>query len=94
MMISLNKKIDIFVIWNYNKMCCNRGNRTYYESVLLIIFILKIIIGSICILTHSIIGYLIGSILIIMAIGLFIKIVLMIQNNNNNNDNNNNDNDN
>lgn len=68
-------------------MCCNRDN--YYSSRLLLLFIILIIIGSISILTHSTIGYIIGILLILMAFGLFIKIILMnmINNNNDNNDN-------
>ena len=68
-------------------MCCNRDN--YNGSKLLLLFIFKIIIGSICILTHSTIGYIIGILLILMAFGLFIKIILMnwIDNNNNDNEN-------
>lgn len=68
-------------------MCCNRDN--YYSSRLILLFIFKIIIGSISILTHSTIGYIIGILLILMAFGLFIKIILM----NWINDNDNNDND-
>ena len=56
-------------------MCCNRDN--YYGSKLLLLFIILIIIGSICILTHSTIGYIIGTIIILLAFGLFIKIILM-----------------
>ena len=70
-------------------MCCNRDN--YNGSKLLLLFIILIIIGSISILTHSTIGYIIGILLILMAFGLFIKIILM---NRINNDNDNNDNDN
>ena len=67
-------------------MCCNRDN--YNGSKLLLLFIFKIIIGCICILTHSTIGYIIGILLILMAFGLFIKIILMNRiNNDNNNDN-------
>ena len=68
-------------------MCCNRDN--YNGSRLILLFIFKIIIGSISILTHSTIGYIIGILLILMAFGLFIKIILMnrIDNDNNNNDN-------
>ena len=70
-------------------MCCNRDN--YYGSKLLLLFIILIIIGSIFILTHSTIGYIIGTIIILLAFGLFIKIILMNRidndNNNNNNDN-------
>ena len=67
-------------------MCCNRDN--YYGSKLLLLFIILIIIGSISILTHSTIGYIIGILLILMAFGLFIKIILMNRiNNDNNNDN-------
>ena len=70
-------------------MCCNRDN--YYSSRLILLFIFKIIIGSISILTHSTIGYIIGTIIILLAFGLFIKIILMNRidndNNNNNNDN-------
>ena len=70
-------------------MCCNRDN--YYSSRLILLFIILIIIGSISILTHSTIGYIIGILLILMAFGLFIKIILMnwINDNDNNNDNNN-----
>ena len=70
-------------------MCCNRDN--YNGSKLLLLFIFKIIIGCICILTHSTIGYIIGILLILMAFGLFIKIILMnwIDNDNNNNNNDN-----
>ena len=66
-------------------MCCNRDN--YYGSKLLLLFIILIIIGSICILTHSTIGYIIGTIIILLAFGLFIKIILMnrIDNDNDNN---------
>ena len=56
-------------------MCCNRDN--YNGSKLLLLFIFKIIIGCISILTHSTIGYIIGILLILMAFGLFIKIILM-----------------
>ena len=67
-------------------MCCNRDN--YNGSKLLLLFIILIIIGSICILTHSTIGYIIGILLILMAFGLFIKIILMNRiDNDNNNDN-------
>lgn len=68
-------------------MCCNRDN--YNGSRLILLFIFKIIIGSISILTHSTIGYIIGILLILMAFGLFIKIILMnwIDNNNNDNEN-------
>ena len=67
-------------------MCCNRDN--YYSSRLILLFIFKIIIGSICILTHSTIGYIIGILLILMAFGLFIKIILMNWiNDNNDNEN-------
>jgi hypothetical protein len=69
-------------------MCCNRDN--YNGSKLLLLFIISIIIGSICILTHSTIGYIIGIMLILIAFGLFIKIIIInrINNNNDNNDNN------
>ena len=74
-------------------MCCNRDN--YNGSKLLLLFIILIIIGSISILTHSTIGYIIGILLILMAFGLFIKIIIMNRiNNDNNNDNNDNDNNN
>jgi hypothetical protein len=64
-------------------MCCNRDK--YYGAGFILLFIFKIIIGSfIIILTHTTIGYIIGSILIIMAFGVFIKIILMNQNNNEN----------
>ena len=63
-------------------MCCNRDN--YYSSRLILLFIFKIIIGSISILTHSTIGYIIGILLILMAFGLFIKIILMNWINDNN----------
>ena len=65
-------------------MCCNRDN--YNGSKLLLLFIILIIIGSICILTHSTIGYIIGTIIILLAFGLFIKIILMnrIDNDNDN----------
>ena len=67
-------------------MCCNRDN--YNGSKLLLLFIILIIIGSICILTHSTIGYIIGILLILMAFGLFIKIILMNWiNDNNDNEN-------
>ena len=67
-------------------MCCNRDN--YNGSKLLLLFIILIIIGSISILTHSTIGYIIGILLILMAFGLFIKIILMNRiDNDNNNDN-------
>jgi hypothetical protein len=66
-------------------MCCNRDK--YYGAGFILLFIFKIIIGSfIIILAHSPIGYIIGSILIIMAFGVFIKIILMNQNNNNENE--------
>ena len=72
-------------------MCCNRDN--YNGSKLLLLFIILIIIGSISILTHSTIGYIIGILLILLAFGLFIKIILMnMINNDNNDDNDNNDN--
>jgi hypothetical protein len=71
-------------------MCCNRDN--YNGSKLLLLFIILIIIGSICILTHSTIGYIIGTIIILLAFGLFIKIILMNRINNDNNDDNDNDN--
>jgi len=65
-------------------MCCNRDK--YYGSGFILLFIFKIIIGSfIIILTHSPIGYIIGSILILMAFGVFIKIILMNRDNNENN---------
>ena len=68
-------------------MCCNRDN--YNGSKLLLLFIILIIIGSISILTHSTIGYIIGILLILMAFGLFIKIIIINRiNNDNNNDNN------
>ena len=70
-------------------MCCNRDN--YNGSKLLLLFIILIIIGSISILTHSTIGYIIGILLILIAFGLFIKIILM---NMINNDDNNDDDDN
>jgi hypothetical protein len=64
-------------------MCCNRDK--YYGAGFILLFIFKIIIGTfIIILTHTPIGYIIGSILIIMAFGIFIKIILMNQNNNEN----------
>jgi hypothetical protein len=66
-------------------MCCNRDN--YNGSKLLLLFIISIIIGSISILTHSTIGYIIGIILILIAFGLFIKIILINRDNNDNNDN-------
>lgn len=66
-------------------MCCNRDN--YYSSRLILLFIFKIIIGSICILTHSTIGYIIGILLILMAFGLFIKIILMNRIDNDDNEN-------
>ena len=67
-------------------MCCNRDN--YNGSKLLLLFIILIIIGSISILTHSTIGYIIGILLILMAFGLFIKIILMNWiNDNNDNEN-------
>jgi len=66
-------------------MCCNRDN--YNGSKLLLLFIISIIIGSICILTHSTIGYIIGIMLILIAFGLFIKIILINRDNNDNNDN-------
>ena len=68
-------------------MCCNRDN--YNGSGLLLLFIILIIIGSISILTHSTIGYIIGIIFILIAFCLFIKIILMnrINYNNDNNDN-------
>jgi hypothetical protein len=69
-------------------MCCNRDN--YNGSGLLLLFIILIIIGSICILTHSIIGYIIGTIFILIAFGLFIKIILINRANYDNNDNNDN----
>ena len=71
-------------------MCCNRDN--YNGSKLLLLFIILIIIGSISILTHSTIGYIIGILLILIAFGLFIKIILMNMINNDNNDDNDNDN--
>ena len=65
-------------------MCCNRDK--YYGSGLILLFIFKIIIGSfIIILSNSPIEYIIGSILILMAFGVFIKIILMNRNNNENN---------
>jgi len=65
-------------------MCCNRDK--YYGSGLILLFIFKIIIGSfIIILSNSPIEYIIGSILILMAFGVFIKIILMNRNNNDNN---------
>ena len=67
-------------------MCCNRDN--YNGSKLLLLFIILIIIGSISILTHSTIGYIIGILLILIAFSLFIKIILMNRINNDNNDNN------
>jgi len=63
-------------------MCCNRDN--YNGSKLLLLFIISIIIGSICILTHSTIGYIIGIMLILIAFGLFIKIILINRDNNDN----------
>ena len=71
-------------------MCCNRDN--YNGSKLLLLFIILIIIGSISILTHSTIGYIIGILLILIAFSLFIKIILMNRINNDNNDDNDNDN--
>jgi hypothetical protein len=47
-----------------------------------------IIIGSISIVTHTTIGYIIGIILIIIGFGIFIKIVLMNIDNNQNENNN------
>ena len=42
-------------------MCCNRDK--YYGSGLIILFIFMIIIGSISIVTHTTIGYIIGILL-------------------------------
>ena len=67
-------------------MCCNRDN--YNGSGLLLLFIISIIIWSISILTHSTIGYIIGIIFILIAFGLFIKIILINRANYDNNDNN------
>ena len=67
-------------------MCCNRDK--YYGSGLIILFIFMIIIGSISIVTHTTIGYIIGIIFIIIGFGIFIKIVLMNIDNNQNENNN------
>lgn len=59
-------------------MCCNRKN--YKGFGLIILFILKIIIATISILTHTTIGYIIGILFLLMAFALFVKIVIINQN--------------